>query len=60
MADMEISKVMGRIPEVCCPDETSVIWCVAAGLVTHLLLWNLYVLSNTTNLSLKFEVVVTS
>ena len=31
MADLEISQVMGRIPEVCYLDKTSVIWCVTAG-----------------------------
>lgn len=37
MADMEISEVMGRIPEVCYPDKASVLWCVTAGLFTTLL-----------------------
>lgn len=34
IADMEVSQVMGRIPEVCYLDETSVIWCAAAGWLT--------------------------
>jgi hypothetical protein len=31
MADLEISQVMGRFPEMCYLDKTSVIWCVTAG-----------------------------
>jgi hypothetical protein len=54
MADMEISKVMGRIPEVCYPDETSVIWCVTAGSVT-LLSWNICVLSNAKKISHRWK-----
>ena len=36
-ADLEIPKVVGGILEVCAIDETSIIWCFAAGIIIFLL-----------------------